>query len=379
MDNIRGDRNSNNPENRKRNRDDDRKKIMEKVLHYHIVRDEISYEDFYNTQLLQSELRESELGDKLQKILVSKFAEHVYLKYNKILSLEGIETLCQLEEFLISHNQIQSLKEISSLTHPNLRILDLEDNQIQDANEITVLENLLLLTSLSLVKNPVTIVPHIIVSKNEVSIPPVNSKNATANLWTSRTIANIYLDGESDYDRIQKASYISYRLHVAFRLRRLQILDGIPVTAEEKVYAINLYDPPLNVVASIQHSLLVKSQLKLYSKIKSIELQCIKKLRPLVLCGPSGVGKRTLKKKLIQEFPHIYSSSVSHTTRVPRRGEVDGINYHFVTLHEMERMIESGQFVEVVTLLGYLYGTSIEAIDKVAEEGKICVMDMEIE
>ncbi|KAJ1570126.1 hypothetical protein HK096_007642 [Nowakowskiella sp. JEL0078] len=77
LDNIRGDH-SNESKNGKGDRDDDRK-LMEDVLRYHIVRDQISYKDLYNTQLLQSDLRESGLGDKFQKIGVAEFAGQYYL------------------------------------------------------------------------------------------------------------------------------------------------------------------------------------------------------------------------------------------------------------------------------------------------------------
>ncbi|KAJ3057427.1 hypothetical protein HDU99_007258, partial [Rhizoclosmatium hyalinum] len=102
-------------------------------------------------------------------------------------------------------------------------------------------------------------------------------------------------------------------------------------------------------------------------------------LRPIVLCGPSGAGKRTLTNRLLKDFPHIYGCSVSHTTRKPRIGEEQGTHYHFVSRAEMEAMVEEGKFAEVVTLFGCMYGTSMEAIDKVTEEGKVCIMDLEIE
>ncbi len=54
--------------------------------------------------------------------------------------------------------------------------------------------------------------------------------------------------------------------------------------------------------------------------------------RPLVLCGPSGSGKSTLMKRLTEEFPDAFGYSVSHTTRKPRPGEVDGVSY-IVQLH----------------------------------------------
>lgn len=88
---------------------------------------------------------------------------------------------------------------------------------------------------------------------------------------------------------------------------------------------------------------------------------------------------RTLTARLLKEFPHIFGVSVSHTTRRPRTGEEDGVAYHFVSRNEMEAMIEAGKFVEVVSLFGNMYGTSVEAVDKVTEEGKVCIMDLEIE
>ena len=51
--------------------------------------------------------------------------------------------------------------------------------------------------------------------------------------------------------------------------------------------------------------------------------------RPVVVCGPSGVGKGTLINKLMAEFPETFGFSVSHTTRAPRPGEEDGVHYHF--------------------------------------------------
>lgn len=64
----------------------------------------------------------------------------------------------------------------------------------------------------------------------------------------------------------------------------------------------------------------------------------------LVMCGPSGAGKTTLFKKLMGEFP--YGFSVSHTTRQPRQGEVDGVDYHFVDKDTMEKKIAREEMIE---------------------------------
>ena len=60
--------------------------------------------------------------------------------------------------------------------------------------------------------------------------------------------------------------------------------------------------------------------------------------RPVVVCGPSGVGKGTLLGRLMADYPDEFGFSVSHTTRQPRPGEQDGVHYHFVTKEKMEAM-----------------------------------------
>lgn len=60
--------------------------------------------------------------------------------------------------------------------------------------------------------------------------------------------------------------------------------------------------------------------------------------RPMVICGPSGVGKGTLIAKLMQDYPNAIGFSVSHTTRKPRPGEIDGVHYHFTTKVRMRHV-----------------------------------------
>lgn len=101
--------------------------------------------------------------------------------------------------------------------------------------------------------------------------------------------------------------------------------------------------------------------------------------QPLVICGPSGCGKSTLLKILMKEYKNYFGFTVSHTTRKPRPGEVDGKDYHFVTRHEMQQAIEKGEFIEYVEYSKNLYGTSKNAIKAVQEKGLVCVLDIEVE
>lgn len=80
--------------------------------------------------------------------------------------------------------------------------------------------------------------------------------------------------------------------------------------------------------------------------------------KPVVFCGPSGVGKGTLIEKLMKHFSNDqFGFSVSHTTRQPREGEVHGIHYNFTTVEQMKREIEEGKFIEYAEVHGRYYGT----------------------
>ncbi|VUZ56579.1 unnamed protein product [Hymenolepis diminuta] len=85
-------------------------------------------------------------------------------------------------------------------------------------------------------------------------------------------------------------------------------------------------------------------------------------LRPVVLSGPSGAGKSTLLKMIMDNFPQSFAFSISHTTRKPRPGEVQGKDYHFVTEEQMLKDIEAGKFLEYAQFAGNYYGTPREAV-----------------
>ena len=76
----------------------------------------------------------------------------------------------------------------------------------------------------------------------------------------------------------------------------------------------------------------------------------------LILSSPSGAGKTTISRMLLQHDAEI-RLSVSATTRPMRPGEVDGKDYHFVTQAEFDRMVEDGEFLEWATVFGHCYGT----------------------
>ncbi len=98
--------------------------------------------------------------------------------------------------------------------------------------------------------------------------------------------------------------------------------------------------------------------------------------RPLVLCGPSGVGKSTLVARLTKEYPDAFGFSVSHTTRGPRPGEQEGVSYHYVSREDMVMAIGNDEFIENAEFSGNMYGTSKAAVQSVMDQGRICILDI---
>eukprot|EP01132_Coremiostelium_polycephalum_P006756 gene6756-8378_t len=103
------------------------------------------------------------------------------------------------------------------------------------------------------------------------------------------------------------------------------------------------------------------------------------KLIPFVLTGPSGVGKGTLINRLKSEYEGSFGHCVSHTTRQPRQGEIEGVHYYFTTIPVIEDEIAKGNFLEFANVHGNYYGTSKKALNDVIENGKICVLDIDVQ
>lgn len=102
--------------------------------------------------------------------------------------------------------------------------------------------------------------------------------------------------------------------------------------------------------------------------------------RPLVvITGPSGCGKSTLLDRLFKAYPDRFGFSVSHTTRLPRTGEENGVHYHFIAKSDMVKLIEDQCFLEHAEFGSNMYGTSKQAVESVCTKGKICILDIELQ
>ncbi|QSJ20784.1 guanylate kinase [Nostoc sp. UHCC 0702] len=100
--------------------------------------------------------------------------------------------------------------------------------------------------------------------------------------------------------------------------------------------------------------------------------------RLIVLTGPSGVGKGTLMRSLLQRHPELYYS-VSVTTRSPRPGEINGKNYYFISRSKFEQLVAQGEFLEWAEFAGNYYGTPREAVLNQVLSGKLVVLEIELE
>jgi guanylate kinase len=98
----------------------------------------------------------------------------------------------------------------------------------------------------------------------------------------------------------------------------------------------------------------------------------------LVLSGPSGAGKSTIINHASADIGEYYFS-ISTTTRSPREGEKNGVDYYFVSHAEFEEGIKAGDFLEYATVHGNYYGTSLKPVNEALNDGKLVIFDIDVQ
>lgn len=97
---------------------------------------------------------------------------------------------------------------------------------------------------------------------------------------------------------------------------------------------------------------------------------------PIIVSAPSGAGKTSLVSALVKELPNL-KVSISHTTRAIRPGEVDGVNYHFISTAEFEKKIAENEFLEYAKVFKNYYGTSRQWLSEELQQGSDVILEID--
>ncbi|XP_073094544.1 leucine-rich repeat and guanylate kinase domain-containing protein isoform X1 [Manis javanica] len=251
------------------------------------------------------------------------------LSNNEIEKITDLEDLKALQIVDLSHNQISSLQGLEN--HDFLEVINVEDNKIAELGEIENLASLPLLRVLNLLRNPVQ-------EKSE------------------------------------------YWFFVIFMLLRLTELDQKKIKVEEKVAAVNKYDPPPEVVAAQDHLTHVVNSVMQPQRIFDSTLPSLDAPYPmLILAGPEACGKRELAHRLCRHFSTYFRYGACHTTRPPYFGEGDRVDYHFISQEVFDEMLNMGKFILTFHYSNHHYGLSRDTVEGIARDGLASCIHMEIE
>ncbi|XP_026696797.1 leucine-rich repeat and guanylate kinase domain-containing protein [Athene cunicularia] len=251
------------------------------------------------------------------------------LSSNQIEKVTGLNTLRTLQKLDLSRNKITSLEGLEE--HHLLEMINLEDNQIAELRELECIEDLPLLRVLNLLKNPVQ-------------------------------------------------EQTDYWLFVIFMLLRLTELDLKKVSVEEKVAAVNKYDPPPEVVAAKDHMTHIMYSMLQPQRIFDSTLPSLDAAYPmLVLVGPLACGKRELTHKICRQFNNYFRYGPCHTTRAAYFGEENRLDYYFISQEAFDKMVNTGKFIATYKYSGYYYGLGRDTVESIAREGLATCVHFEIE
>ncbi|NWR95025.1 LRGUK protein, partial [Furnarius figulus] len=253
----------------------------------------------------------------------------LHLGSNQLEKVTGMESLKALRNLDLSCNKITSLQGLEE--HDLLEVINLEDNQIAELQELHWIEDLPLLRDLNLLKNP--------------------------------------LQEQTDY-----------WLSAIFMLLQLTELDLQKITVEQKVAAVNKYDPPPEVVAAEDHRTQVMCDMMQPQRVLDSTLPDVDaSYAILVLVGPVACGKRELTHKICRQFNNFFRYGPCHTTRAAYFGEENRLDYYFISQEAFDKMVKSGKFIVTYKYSGHHYGLGRDTMESIAREGLATCVHLELE
>ncbi|XP_021239953.1 leucine-rich repeat and guanylate kinase domain-containing protein isoform X3 [Numida meleagris] len=285
------------------------------------------------------------------------------LSYNKINDLSCVSHMPYLLELNASNNKLTTY--FGFKPPKNLKVVDFSHNQIPKMQDLSAYRSL---TKLLLDFN------------NIEEIRGLEKCRSLTHLSLSHNRLTAISGLENLPIRILNLEQTDYWLVVIFMLQQLTELDLKKISLEEKVGAVNQYDPPPEVVAAKDHMTQFMYSMLQPQRIFDSTLPSLDAPYPmLVLAGPLACGKRELSHRICRQFNNFFRYGPCHTTRAAYFGEENRLDYHFVSQEAFDKMLKTGKFIATFKYSGYYYGLGRDTVDSIAREGLATCVHLELE
>ncbi|KAM6301728.1 leucine-rich repeat and guanylate kinase domain-containing protein [Podargus strigoides] len=309
---------------------------------------------------------------KMQDLSAYHSLTKLLLDFNNIEKIRGLEKCHNLTHLSLSHNRLIA---ISGLENLPIRILNLSSNQIE---KITGLDSLKTLWKLDLSSNKITSLEGL---QEHDLLEVINLEdNEIAELRELEYIEDLPLLRVLNLLKNPLQEQTDYWLLVIFTMLQLTELDLKKISVEEKVAAVNKYDPPPEVVAAKDHMTNIMYSVLQPQRVFDSTLPSLDAPYPmLVLVGPLACGKRELTHKICRQFNNFFRYGPCHTTRTAYFGEENRLDYYFISQEAFDTMVNTGKFIATYKYSGYYYGLGRDTVESIAREGLATCVHLEIE
>ncbi|XP_050181186.1 leucine-rich repeat and guanylate kinase domain-containing protein [Myiozetetes cayanensis] len=309
---------------------------------------------------------------KMQDLSVYQCLTKLCLDFNKIQEIRGLQECHSLSHLSLAHNNLRAIRGLEKLP---LRSLDLSFNQIEKA---TGLESLKTLQKLDLSSNKITSLRGL---QGHDLLETINLEdNQVAELSELKWIEGLPLLRVLNLLKNPLQEQGDYWLSAIFTLLQLTELDLKKIAVEEKVAAVNNYDPPPEVVAAQDHRTQVTFHMMQPQRVLHSTLPGLEASYPvLVLVGPVCCGKRELTHRICRQLNNLFRYGPCHTTRRPYFGEENRLDYYFISPEAFEEMVNAGKFLATYKYSGHHYGLGRDTVESIAREGLGTCVHLEIE